>query len=480
MKKSKCVRGFGIIEVIVAMSLFVIIAVSGVVTVVGSFSVNRLGSEETEATLFATEGIEAARAIKNKGWTMLFLATSCSGGCGATNGGGSWVWSGSNNVSGDYTRTITVSDVQRDGSGNIVASGGTNDPDTKKIVSEVVWDFTPSRNNTVTLTTFLTDFRKEIIGDWANSSTEASLDISGNQDGAKIATQGNYAYLVRFGGNPGFVVIDVTNPAAPVAVGSVNLNPGTNIFVSGNYVYVSEGSNTSELEIIDVSTPSAPFVAGVYNAPGNADGNGIYVSGTTAYLVRSNSGSPEFVVLNVSNPASISVLGSLDLSGNAIDIGVSGNYAAVASSDDASEIQLINVSTPSTPTLSGSYDVGGTNDPLAISFFDTNAFLGMVGGNLVAISTSVPTAPSLLSTYATGGDVNDIALGNLNTYAFLATANATSEFQVLDIITPSSPVFLESLDLSGTPNGIAYSSTQDRAFLATSINNAEYMSIVPN
>lgn len=148
--------GFGIIEVIIAMAIFTTIAVTGTVTVIGSFTTNRLGSEETEATLIAQQGIEAARSIKNQGWSTPFLATSCTSGCGISNSGGTWVWSGTNNTIGTYTRVITVSDVQRNGSGVIVSSGGTNDPNTKKITSTVSWAFSPGRNNSVDVSTYIT------------------------------------------------------------------------------------------------------------------------------------------------------------------------------------------------------------------------------------------------------------------------------------------------------------------------------------
>ncbi|MCH7730623.1 type II secretion system protein, partial [Patescibacteria group bacterium] len=45
--------GFGIIEIIVAMGIMIIIAATGASTVLHSFSANRLGDEETNATLFA-------------------------------------------------------------------------------------------------------------------------------------------------------------------------------------------------------------------------------------------------------------------------------------------------------------------------------------------------------------------------------------------------------------------------------------------
>lgn len=181
-------KGFGIVEIIVAMSLFIVVAVSGVSTVVGTFSTNRLGEEETEANLYAQAGIDAVKSLKNQGWTAPFLSTTCTTGCGLGLTGANWSWSGTSNTSGKFSRVVTVSDVQRDVSGNIVSSGGTVDTNTKKITSVVSWLFSPLRNNSITLTTYLTNFRKSILalgglliyGDGTTTPKYRSYDSTAN------------------------------------------------------------------------------------------------------------------------------------------------------------------------------------------------------------------------------------------------------------------------------------------------------------
>ena len=103
----------GIIEVIVAMAIFVIIAVSAVSTVVYSYTVNRLGKEETQASVFAQEGIEAVRSIKNRDWDNPFLSVDCTSGCGLDSSSGRWEYSGTSNLlsissSREFERTITI------------------------------------------------------------------------------------------------------------------------------------------------------------------------------------------------------------------------------------------------------------------------------------------------------------------------------------------------------------------------------------
>lgn len=156
-------KGFGLVEVIVAMSLFLVVTVAGMSTITGSFSTNRLAEEETIAKFYAQSGIDSVRSIKNQGYANPFISTDCSLGCGLGLTGPSWSWSGTDNSIGKYTRTITVSEVQRDVSGNVVTSGGTVDSNSKKVTSTVDWLFSPLRNNSVTLVTYLTNFRKTIL-----------------------------------------------------------------------------------------------------------------------------------------------------------------------------------------------------------------------------------------------------------------------------------------------------------------------------
>ena len=152
-------KGFSVIEVILAAALFMIF-VSGISTVVITGLVgNRLGEEQTVAAEYAVEGLEAAKSIRNQDFTFL-VNTS---GTGITITGGVWTFSGTNNTFGKYLRTISVEDVFRDGSGNIVSSGGTVDADTKKVSSVVLWVFTPVRPKNVSLSTYLTNFRKSIF-----------------------------------------------------------------------------------------------------------------------------------------------------------------------------------------------------------------------------------------------------------------------------------------------------------------------------
>lgn len=475
--------GFGIIEMLVAMGIFLILVLGGSIFLTQGFNINRLADQETQATYYAAEGLEAVRSIANQSWPNMEVGnTNCNGTLqrGVTVPITTWEWSGFPQTRSGLSRTITLGNVCRDGSGNISTSGTVYDVNVKKVTSTVTWSFSPTRNNTVTLSNYLSNFRTVIIGNWAIPSIESTLDLAGNNDGLKIGVSGDFAYMVRPGISPNFNVIDVST-TIPSLVGSINLtgNP-TNIFVLGTFAYVTSDSDTAELQIVNISNPASPTMAGTYNAVGPANGTDVFVVGTRAYLTRLTSGDPEFLIIDVSNKATPTLVGGLNLNGDAMSLVVLGNLAAIASTNNAAELQVINISTPTSPALIGSLSLGGSTDSSAIMGIGTNVMLGRLDGTVAIISISTPATPTLISTFAgSGGAINDISLGNNGNYMFLATTAGTAEFQVVNISNLASPTLLGSLNLANPLNGIVYDPNYDRAFAASQTDTSELIIFKP-
>lgn len=251
----------------------------------------------------------------------------------------------------------------------------------------------------------------------------------------------------------------------------------SNIVVSGNYAYVSSTADTQELQIVDISTPSAPTLTGSYNASGNANANGIAISGTTAYLVRTQGADKEFLIINVATPSAPTLTGSLDLSDTANEVAISGNYAYIASSVNTQELQVINITTPSAPVLLGGYDLGGSSaNATTVAVNGSDVYLG-IASSLYILNDVVHGTPTIYATLAQGGTVNDIAVGNGVAYLFIGTAFGTGEFRIVDATTPASPTFVKTVDLAAASNGVAYNSALDIAVVANSSDAGELMTV---
>lgn len=157
-------RGFSVIEVILAAAMFMAFATFAVTAVLQGFDLNRLGAEQTIANQFAAEGLEAVKSIKNRAYSNLTIVSSADRGVNRPTNVWEFMGDSTNNIlnSGkDYTRKIKVESVNRDASGNIVAIGCL-DPYTKKITSTVNWNFNSARFESITLSSYLSDWRRSL------------------------------------------------------------------------------------------------------------------------------------------------------------------------------------------------------------------------------------------------------------------------------------------------------------------------------
>ena len=330
VKLTQSQDGYGLLEIVVALTIFIILVVAGATTTIGSFSTNRLGEEQSFAKVFAQYGLDAARSIKNQGWDAPFLDVDCSSGCGIGTNGTVFDWAGSSTPLGDFTLQVTIEDVERDsgGDGDIVDSGGTDDPDTKKIISEVSWDFTPTRSNTVTLETYVTNFRKTIC-EWGSSSLTTTINTAGNANARAVFVLDDYLYVgvqaQGGGGNNEFFIYDVSNPAAPSLSGSVDLGEDVNsIKVIGDYAFLATTGNSSELRVIDVSNKAAPSSAATLDLGGNQNAFSIDVVGDYAYVAKAAGGGAnrELYIVNVSTPTLPLLTGSYEMGSQVTGVSV--------------------------------------------------------------------------------------------------------------------------------------------------------------
>lgn len=166
--------GQSVLEVILAAAVFMFFSASSIGLVLQALSSNRLGLEETVATQYTAEGLEAVHSIKNQSFSNLTNTL----GVGLSKTSDVWAFSGTENVFDNrYHRSINIADVFRDTSGNIVSFGGTLDSSTKKVTATTNWNFTSARQNSVVLSTYFSDWRKPfgkggmlVYGDGGTSS----------------------------------------------------------------------------------------------------------------------------------------------------------------------------------------------------------------------------------------------------------------------------------------------------------------------
>ncbi len=155
----RCRPGISLIELIVGIGIFVTIVTSAVVLVIGSYDTNLRDDDRLKSDMYLQQGIEAVRAMRT--YDPESVATN--GTYGLSRAGGYFVFSGSSETLGKFTRTITVAGLLRNIGCDIVASGGITDPNSKKITVNVSWVQSSGITASTSAVEYLQDWRKPIV-----------------------------------------------------------------------------------------------------------------------------------------------------------------------------------------------------------------------------------------------------------------------------------------------------------------------------
>ncbi|MGH7234299.1 MAG: hypothetical protein ACREF7_02535, partial [Candidatus Saccharimonadales bacterium] len=277
---------------------------------------------------------------------------------------------------------------------------------------------------------------------------------SGTMNGDdNFAVSGNYVYGV--GGYAYFEIYNTSNPSSPVETSSAYSPSPTcanvQAAVSGNYVYVA---CVGTIYVVNVSNPTSPSTAGSVAVSGEP--YGIYVSGN--YLYATTSGALD--VFNVSNPTDPVLIGSVSLNGseaeNCIDnIEVVGDYAYIASTTP--DFYIVNISNPASPTIA-STTTAHLTAPAGLSISNGTAYISDFSGNDIAVfNVNNPSSPTYVTSFSTGSGSNPAGstIQGQNLYVAESGTNAVS---IINISNPSSPSLTGTI--SGTnayPNNVAVS-----------------------
>lgn len=134
-------KGIGLIEIVIAV--FVISASLFGVLQVSVFALKATAdrANKAKAIVFAQEGMEAVRNMRDGSWTNNIAPLTFGATYYLTVSSGKWALTGTNPglLDAQFTRTIVLNNVSRDGASDIVTTGGTNDPSTKKATVTVSW-----------------------------------------------------------------------------------------------------------------------------------------------------------------------------------------------------------------------------------------------------------------------------------------------------------------------------------------------------
>ncbi len=425
-KIKKYNTGETLAEVILSIAIFAIAATAVILLITSSFHGSLVGGSSTQATALARESFEAVRSVGKNSYNQL-----SSGVYGLTHASGTWAFVDTPDSNGIFTRSVTVSDVYRDASGNISTSTfGTKDINTRKITATLSWPgfigtkrlsfvnyftnwdsinmsqmqggfggglfgttkltsavSTSSPTSSVQLTTANSKF-------WKCALVQGVVDYPGTTQGTAIATYGNYAFMTLKHNTTGeFSVINKKDSKNPYIVTSIDIgnDDATSVIISpsGNYAYV--GTSGGNLITINVATPSATSSIGIVNTlpmPSNTSINKLAISSTGNFVyvatVAAGGGGTtkgrDFYVVSLATPSAPAFptggnLGIAKLGPNVISLVTTtknNKYVYAVTDDSTKKLMVIDVSTSSSPALATSTNFSGSV-PSDVAIYDSVA-----------------------------------------------------------------------------------------------------------
>jgi hypothetical protein len=196
----------------------------------------------------------------------------------------------------------------------------------------------------------------------------SSVNMIGTGDPQSVAISGKTAYVARTNDTTtnAFEVttVNVTTATAPVVLGGYNLAVNmTGIYVNGNYAYVSTTSTTQEMLVLNITNPVTPTLTFTYNPATAVAATTVAGFGNTVYLGVGST----IRAIDITNPGAPAAQATTFTAAgtvNKIDVDVTGQFGFLATSGTAGEFQVVNIINPASITLVKTVDVAGTTSTI--------------------------------------------------------------------------------------------------------------------
>jgi len=251
-KKHKFQLGQTIIELVLAMGIAAIIFP----TLLSGFMSTREGRPQQEKRLQAIallkETEAAVKSFRENDWTA-FASITHDTAYHPEISGTEWVLVSGTQTNNDLTQSVVMSDVNRNANGDIVTSGGTNDPSTKRIIITISW--TKPQVSNVTSTSYYTrttnltysESSKTQLDLGTPTNTQVTEDLGGE---IKLANNNKGKWC-----SPAFSSSSIDLPdGPPVAVAA---QASSTSITTPNDVFVATAPNTSNIKKLSYLTVTA-------------------------------------------------------------------------------------------------------------------------------------------------------------------------------------------------------------------------------
>jgi len=300
------------------------------------------------------------------------------------------------------------------------------------------------------------------VSDWCspNLSTNPTVDLPKNGvanaiyaiEGKIFAGTGENASGVSYA----TVTLTNTNPPIATLLNTFNGYKTNAAFGDANYAYLATDNNAKEIVIIDI-TGASPTETGYYNAPGVTSGTTIAVSASVGFMT---SGSVLYSFDLSSKSGSRSEISSLPIASTGKKLVLQGNYLYVVTDSSETQLQIIDVSNPASLSVVGQASVNGSGG--------TDVFISADGSRAYLVTAASDTKPEFfvidtsaktgnrptLGTYETNG-MSPTGVTAVSGKKAIIVGTGGQEYQVVRLSTETTPVFCGGLNIDSGIRGLS-------------------------
>jgi type II secretory pathway pseudopilin PulG len=481
INKTNKYNGFSLLEIIIALGIFIVILASLSMTSVDSLRAISNSEDKNEAYMQMSEIIGLLIQTKENDWTSVIVNTD-----GTPKHlditGGEVVISDGTRVKNDVTSWIEINDLSRDVSGDVVFSGGTLDPYSRIITMYMQWTDPLGNDNYLAKDMYINDWNTAkwlstttadfdlgthdytktttegdgevslatiFYPDWCNPTvTLSEYDIPGSAESRSIFARPDHAYLGtrgETGGEP-FTKLNISGVTPPVLTveGTFDGYTVNDIFVEGDYAFLATTNNSKEVLILDVS--SVPYTeVGYYDASGSTDAYSVFIDGDVGYVAQGR------YIRSFDTSSYVGARSSIGSErtgwwfANISQIYGVDDYLFLVLNNDWYELTIMDISNPADMTVTSQTSVNNqqvldmyVNDDGTRVYFGTNAS-GTEDEFFILDTTSKSGARPVIASLDTGGtSIKGIAVVEDENIGILVGTSG-EEYQVYNMMDKQAP-----------------------------------------
>ena len=482
-------KGFGLTELVLAIGIFAIMSSTLLLLVVDSTRTLENSRARTKAANLVGDINSKLLMIKSASWYGIARYTGEGEKHFQFESGEYAIENGPKEIDG-LTYSFSIEPAQRDSNGNVVQSGGTNDPHTRMVLVNIQWMDFLGRVNSINPIIFVNDWDTSSIvyttredftlgehdntiavditggeirlqsmfyADWCNPSLSmTSHNLPGQGFASNISVDGENAYMGTGGNASGldFMKIHVNGDPPSVTVqGEFNQNYKVNdVFGIGDIVLLATDRNDAEVAIIDTSVTPYSLI-GRFDSSGSQDGNAIFAYGNRGFIAHGNNITMFDLSSHIGLRTSIATISS----GSVTDIFVEDKYIYVTIGANSNQFKIFEY-TSNNIVQRASFTFNTANGrSLRISEDNQRAYITTAqnsGNEFFILDIANKTAPSLISSYNIP-TMNPLNVAKVDNRAIIVGTSG-EEYLVLDITNENLPVRCGGLNVDSGVNALAF------------------------